>query len=87
MIDISRNTTSNTKLFADDMKVYRVLRDTKEDGEELQKDLSCVESWSHDWQLKFNTDQCEVMRVFKKKDYSSQSQFKKSGLNQVKSVK
>ena len=28
---------SNTKLFADDMKVYRLLRDTKEDVEELQK--------------------------------------------------
>ena len=31
--DISRNIMSNTKLFADDIKVYRVLRDTKEDGE------------------------------------------------------
>ena len=46
---------SNTKLFAEDMKVYRLLRDTKEDVEELQKDLIPVESWSNDWQLKFNT--------------------------------
>ena len=44
--DISRNIMSNTKLFADDIKVYRVLRDTKEDEEELQKDLTCLESWS-----------------------------------------
>ena len=44
--DISRNITSNTKLFADDMKLYRILRDTKEDVEELQKDLIRLESWS-----------------------------------------
>ena len=54
--DISRNIMSNTKLFADDMKLYRILRDTKEDVEELQKDLIRLESWSYVWQLKFNTD-------------------------------
>ena len=37
--DISTNISSYTKLFEDDMKVYRVLRDTKEDVDELQKDL------------------------------------------------
>ena len=42
--DILRNIMSNTKLFADDMKVYRILRDTKKDVEELQKDLTCLES-------------------------------------------
>ena len=53
------------------MKVYRVLRDTKEDVEELQKDRSHLESWSNDWQLKFNTDKCEVMRTSKKNDHLS----------------
>ena len=53
------------------MKVYRVLRDTKEDAGELQKDLVRLESWSNDWQLKFNTDKCEVMRISKKNDTSS----------------
>ena len=62
---------SDTKLFADDMKVYRVLGDTKEDAEELQKDLTRLESWSNDWQLKFNTDKCEAMGLSKKNDYSS----------------
>ena len=38
--DISRNIMSRRKLFVNDMKVYRVLRDTKEDVEELQKDLN-----------------------------------------------
>ena len=42
--NISRNIMSSTKLFADDMKLYRLLRDTKEDVEELQKDLIRLES-------------------------------------------
>ena len=75
---------SNTKLFADDMKVYRILRDTKEDVEELQKDLIRLESWSNDWQLKFNTDKCEGMRISKKNDYSS-PQYHLCG-NQLKAV-
>ena len=73
---------SNTKLFADDMKVYRILRDTKEDVEELQKDLTHLESWSNDWQLKFNTDKCEAMRI--SNDYSS-PQYHLCG-NQLKAV-
>ena len=69
--EISRNITSYTKLFADNMKVHRVLRDTKEDVEELQRDLTRLESWSNDWQFKFNTGKCEVMRISKKTDNSS----------------
>ena len=69
--DISRNVMSDTKLFADDVKVCRVLKNTKEDVEELQKDLTHLESWSSDWQLKFNTDKYEAMRISKKNDYAS----------------
>ena len=75
---------SDTKLFANDMKVYRVLRDTKKDVEELQKDLSPLESWSNDWLQKFNTDKCEVMHISKKNDYSS-PQYHPCG-NQLKTV-
>ena len=82
--DISRKIMSNTKLFADDTKVYRILRDTKEDVEELQKDLIRLESWSKDWQLKFNTDKYEAMRISKKNDYSS-PQYHLCG-NQLKAV-
>lgn len=58
---------SNTKLIGDDMKVFR---DTKKDVEQLQqKDLTCLESWSNDWQLKFNTDKCEAMGISKKNYY------------------
>ena len=46
--DISRNIKSNSELFADDMKVYRILRDTKKDIGELQKDRTRLEYWSND---------------------------------------
>ena len=42
--DISRSITSKTKLFADDMKVYRVLINTEEYTKELQNDLTRLES-------------------------------------------
>ena len=62
---------SNTKLFADDMKVYRILQDTRKDVEELQKDLIRLESWNNDWQLKFNKSKCDAMRISKNNDYLS----------------
>ena len=82
--DISKKIMSNTKLFADDMKVYRILRDTKEDVEELQKDPIRLESWSNDWKLKFNTDKRGAMCISKKNDYSS-PQYHLCG-NQLKAV-
>ena len=69
--DITRNLTSQCKLFADDMKVYKVLRNTDEDMHVLQKDLHSLEQWSPDWQLSFNIKKCEVMRISKKNDKSS----------------
>ena len=40
------------------------MKDTKEDVEELLKDLTRLESWSNDWQLKFNSDKCEYILKF-----------------------
>ena len=62
-ITISQGITSCTRLFADDMKVSRVLRDTKEDVEGLGKKILLVGILG---QLRFNTDKCEVMRISKK---------------------
>ena len=39
---ISRSITSKTKLFADDMKVYRVLISTEEDAKELQNSFGIL---------------------------------------------
>ena len=69
--DITRNVESQSKLFADDMKVYRALRNVHEDTQILQDDLNALEQWSTDWQLSFNTTKCEVMRISQKNDTSS----------------
>ena len=44
--DISDELESSAKLFADDMKVYRVLNNVEEDHNILQHDLTKLESWS-----------------------------------------
>ena len=69
--DITRNVESQSKLFADDMKVYKALRSVHEDTQILQDDLNALEQWSTDWQLSFNTTKCEVMRFSQKNDTSS----------------
>ena len=69
--DITRNVESQSKLFADDMKVYKALRNVHEDTQILQDDLNALEQWSPDWQLSFNTTKCEVMRISQKNDTSS----------------
>ena len=33
-----------------------------------KKDLTRLEPWSNGWQLQFNTDKCDVMRISKKND-------------------
>ena len=65
--DISHGLTSPVKLFADDMKVYRVLNTEKDTGQ-LQGGLFKLQSWSVDWQLNFNPGKCEVIRMTKKTD-------------------
>ena len=58
------------------MKVYGVLRDTNENVEELQKNLTRLEYRGNDWQLlRFNTDKREVMHISKKSDNSSPQLF------------
>ena len=64
--DLPQNVTSTSRLFADDCLVYRVINNTC-DSEELQKDLDTLEKWERDWQMSFNPDKCEVIRVTNKK--------------------
>ena len=67
--DLPDNITSVIRLFADDTKVYRVLKDT--DGDELQLDLDKMSNWANTWQLRFNSDKCEVMRITHRQDFST----------------
>ena len=71
--DISNELESPIKLFADDIKVYRVLNNVEEDHRTLQNDLMKLETWSANWRLNFNTEKCEVMRITKKTDHTRPS--------------
>ena len=58
--DIVLNLDSSIKLFADDAKLYRALRDSS-DVLALQNDLNKLEAWSQKWLLKFNETKCSTI--------------------------
>ena len=68
--DFLNGISSPTKLFADDTKVYRGLIDLEKDKQILQSDLDRMTEWTNTWQLHFNSDKCEVMRITHQKDIS-----------------
>ena len=47
--------------------LYRVIRD-KKDGESLQTDLDHLQEWERDWQIIFNPDRCEHIRITYKRN-------------------
>ena len=61
---------SSVKLFADDTKVYRKLSDVTVDSLMLQSDLDQMSNWARMWQVTFNPDKCEVMRITHHRDTS-----------------
>ena len=67
--DIPNVVTSSIKMFADDTKIYREINNA-EDTLALQSDLDCLENWTRSWQVKFNLQKCEAMRITHKQDKS-----------------
>ena len=67
IIDLPDNVSSTTRLFADDSLLYRRIR-TEEDRRILQEDLSRLEAWEKDWQMSFNPNKCEVIRICKRRN-------------------
>ena len=62
--DIVDNLTGTAYLFADDMKIYNVIRD-EEDCVCLQKDIDMLLEWTDKWLLRFNVSKCKVVRIGK----------------------
>ena len=60
-------TSSTTRLFADDLLVYRIIR-SKEDQAILQEDLDKLQKWERDWLMQFNPDKYEVVRITNKRN-------------------
>ena len=65
--DMPEGIDSTMRLFADDSLLYRIIR-TKEDQSILQEDLRKLELWEHKWQMQFNADKCEVIRITNKRN-------------------
>ena len=66
--DLPNNINSEILLFADNTKLYRVIK-TPEDRTLLQEDLLQLQSWSDKWLLKFHPDKCKVLAINKNNDY------------------
>ena len=61
---------SAIKLFADDIKLYREIKD-QSNIKQLQDDIGGLDSlkkWSRDWQLLFNASKWKCMHLGKKND-------------------
>ena len=63
MNDISSNISSTIKLFADGTKVYREVSNSINDTRVLQTDIDHLANWATLWQLRFNPEKCETMRI------------------------
>ena len=62
--EIEHSLESKALKFADDIKVVRVIEESK-DQETLQSDLDKLVKWSESWQMKFNLCKCKVMHAGK----------------------
>ncbi len=58
--DMPEGISSYMSLFADDAKLQRPIKTTK-DCEALQKDLDKIWEWSKKWEMEFNVNKCHVM--------------------------
>ena len=60
--DLPREILSSVKMFADDTKLYRSVRQTS-DVQALQADLDALVAWSRRWQLPFNRGKCKSLHL------------------------
>ena len=63
--DLPEELLSPSQLFADNTKLYRVIK-SEEDNNLLQGDIDRLIEWSDVWQLPINTNKCKVMHIGKK---------------------
>ena len=60
--DIVEEISSRIYLFADDTKLFRVIKQ-EYDREILQSDIDKLVNWSETWLLSFHPDKCKVMNI------------------------
>ena len=60
--DLPENVSSTVRLYADDVMIYNTIH-SKEDCLMLQEDLNSLQLWANKWQMMFNADKCELIRI------------------------
>nr|VZI11087.1 unnamed protein product [Spirometra erinaceieuropaei] len=60
--DAARALDCELAIFADDMKIWSVIRGPA-DEDRLQMDLNRLEEWSNRWLLRFNVAKCSILRL------------------------
>ena len=64
--DITTNTDSETRLFADDCVCYREIIG-RQDTVNLQEDIDCLGSWARKWGMRFQAVKCNIMQITRKR--------------------
>ncbi len=65
--DLPDQLESQPYLFADDTKIFRVIK-SDVDQQTLQEDLNKLHQWSSTWLLRFHPEKCKSMRVSTKQE-------------------
>ena len=60
--DLPEGILSSLKLFADDTKLYRVIK-LETDREVLQQDINRLVKWTEVWQLPLNASKCKTLTL------------------------
>ena len=53
--DLVDNTSTETKLFADDILLFSVVYNESVTAKKLNKDLETISKWAHKWKMQFNS--------------------------------
>ena len=85
--DITECISSTVKLYEDDKKIYREIKEPIIDFQLLQDDLNNLSDWARKWQLRFNADKCESMRITHSHDKSETNYFLEKPLKDLDNFK
>ena len=65
--DLPSRVCFKVKLYADDVLLYSYIK-SETDCHALQEDLDAFLQWAHIWQMEFNPNKCEFLRIINKKN-------------------
>ena len=54
--DLSKNLSSNTKLFVDDTFIFTTVKNVNVFTDQLNSDLEKISNWAHQWKMSLNLD-------------------------------